>query len=167
MEVGPLARLLVAYASGHADVKELVGETLGKLDVPVDGAVLHAGPHRGARPGCGAGHDLAEGVLRPVDGAREDQRGLHLQRRELGAEDLARGCRRRGPDRSSARRAGALDQDSRTAPSRTISWWCRPRGTARRAMPSSSARPSRQSLIGTPVANLERAGRDSPHHPFL
>jgi len=36
MEVGPLARLLVAYASGHTDVKELVGATLGKLGVPVD-----------------------------------------------------------------------------------------------------------------------------------
>jgi hydrogenase large subunit len=35
MEVGPLARLVVAYASGHTDVKELVGETLGKLNVPV------------------------------------------------------------------------------------------------------------------------------------
>jgi len=36
MEVGPLSRLLVAYASGRADVKELVGQTLGKLNVPVD-----------------------------------------------------------------------------------------------------------------------------------
>jgi hydrogenase large subunit len=35
MEVGPLARLVVAYASGRADVKELVGQTLGKLGVPV------------------------------------------------------------------------------------------------------------------------------------
>ncbi len=36
MEVGPLARLLVAYASGHNDVKGLVGQTLAKLGVPVD-----------------------------------------------------------------------------------------------------------------------------------
>jgi hydrogenase large subunit len=35
MEVGPLARLLVSYASGHQDVKELVGSVLGKLNVPV------------------------------------------------------------------------------------------------------------------------------------
>jgi [NiFe] hydrogenase large subunit/hydrogenase large subunit len=33
MEVGPLARMLVAYASGHEDVKAIVGETLGKLQV--------------------------------------------------------------------------------------------------------------------------------------
>jgi [NiFe] hydrogenase large subunit/hydrogenase large subunit len=33
MEVGPLSRMLVAYASGHARVKELVGAVLGKLGV--------------------------------------------------------------------------------------------------------------------------------------
>jgi Ni,Fe-hydrogenase I large subunit len=33
MEVGPLARMLVAYGSGHARVKELVGFVLGKLGV--------------------------------------------------------------------------------------------------------------------------------------
>jgi hydrogenase large subunit len=35
MEVGPLARLVVAYASGRTDVQELVKDTLGKLNVPV------------------------------------------------------------------------------------------------------------------------------------
>jgi hydrogenase large subunit len=35
MEVGPLARLLVAYASGREEVKEVIGATLKKLDVPV------------------------------------------------------------------------------------------------------------------------------------
>jgi [NiFe] hydrogenase large subunit/hydrogenase large subunit len=33
MEVGPLARMLVAYASGHEDVRALVGEALGRLEV--------------------------------------------------------------------------------------------------------------------------------------
>jgi hydrogenase large subunit len=33
MEVGPLSRMLVAYASGHPRVKELVGMVLGKLGV--------------------------------------------------------------------------------------------------------------------------------------
>ena len=36
MEVGPLARLIVGYAAGRADVKEIVGSTLGKLNVPVE-----------------------------------------------------------------------------------------------------------------------------------
>lgn len=33
MQVGPLSRMLVAYASGHKDVKEMVNATLGKLQV--------------------------------------------------------------------------------------------------------------------------------------
>ena len=35
MEVGPLARLLVGYGRGNAEVKEVVDEALKKLDVPV------------------------------------------------------------------------------------------------------------------------------------
>ncbi len=35
MEVGPLARLLVAYAAGREDVKEVVDGTLKKLNVPI------------------------------------------------------------------------------------------------------------------------------------
>lgn len=35
MEVGPLARMLVAYAKGNAEVKEVVDEALKKLEVPV------------------------------------------------------------------------------------------------------------------------------------
>ena len=33
MQVGPLSRMLVAYGSGHAEAKELVGAALGKLNV--------------------------------------------------------------------------------------------------------------------------------------
>jgi hydrogenase large subunit len=36
MEVGPLARLLVAYASGREEVQDLVNGTLQKLNAPVD-----------------------------------------------------------------------------------------------------------------------------------
>jgi hydrogenase large subunit len=35
MEVGPLARVLMLYAKGHAQTRELVGMTLKKLDLPV------------------------------------------------------------------------------------------------------------------------------------
>src|ERR1051326_2135293 len=35
MEVGPLARLLVAYASGSTEVKDLVNDALKRLNVPV------------------------------------------------------------------------------------------------------------------------------------
>jgi len=36
MEVGPLARVLMLYATGHEPTKELVNMTLSTLDVPVD-----------------------------------------------------------------------------------------------------------------------------------
>jgi hydrogenase large subunit len=36
MEVGPLARVLMLYASGHAQTRELVDYTLRTLDVPVE-----------------------------------------------------------------------------------------------------------------------------------
>ena len=35
VEVGPLARVLMMYASGHEQTKELVGMALKKLDLPV------------------------------------------------------------------------------------------------------------------------------------
>ena len=35
MEVGPLSRMLVAYVSGHQEVKEVVDATLRQLDVPL------------------------------------------------------------------------------------------------------------------------------------
>jgi len=35
MEVGPLARMLVAYARGSSDAQEVVNEALGRLDAPV------------------------------------------------------------------------------------------------------------------------------------
>ena len=34
MEVGPLARMLVAYAAGHEGARELVGDVLGRLNAP-------------------------------------------------------------------------------------------------------------------------------------
>ena len=36
MEVGPLSRMIVSYAAGRADVKEVVNATLGKLGAPTE-----------------------------------------------------------------------------------------------------------------------------------
>ena len=36
VEVGPLARVLMLYASGHAQTKDLVGLALSKLQLPVE-----------------------------------------------------------------------------------------------------------------------------------
>jgi len=44
-EVGPLSRVLVAYAKGNETVKSLVDGTLKKLDIPVEALFFHFGPH--------------------------------------------------------------------------------------------------------------------------
>ncbi len=46
MEVGPLARVLMLYASGHEQTKELVNMTLSTLDVPVSALFSTLGQHR-------------------------------------------------------------------------------------------------------------------------
>ena len=111
MEVGPLARLLVAYAAGNAEVKELVGADAGQARRSGGCTVLDAGTHGGTRSGCGACNGLAEGVLRRTDGSRKDQRNIDIQQREVGTEDVADRCRGRRPGGSAARRSRALDQD--------------------------------------------------------
>ena len=50
MEVGPLARMLVAYASGHPRVKELVGARSRQAQRGARGALLDSRP--GRRPGA-------------------------------------------------------------------------------------------------------------------
>ncbi len=64
MEVGPLARLLVAYAAGHTEVKELVGATLGKLGVPVDALFSTLGRTAARGLSSSPGDGLAQRVLR-------------------------------------------------------------------------------------------------------
>ena len=51
MEVGPLARVLMLYATGHEQTKELVNMTLRTLDVPVSALFSTLGTNRGADAG--------------------------------------------------------------------------------------------------------------------
>jgi len=69
MEVGPLARLVVAYASGHTDVQDLVKDTLGKLNVPV-GALFSTLGRTAAR---GLDAALAMGWLKEFFGELMDR----------------------------------------------------------------------------------------------
>ena len=73
MEVGPLARLLVSYAAGHDDVKELVGMTLGKLNVPVGALFSTLGaPRRAALDAA-----LAMGWLKEFFGELMERVKIH------------------------------------------------------------------------------------------
>ena len=113
MEVGPLSRMIVGYAAGRSDVKEIVGSTLGKLNVPVDALFSTLG--RIAARALDA--ELALGWLKEFFGELMDRVKSNdvstFNGRALGAEELACGCGRGRPGRGPARRAGALDQDSR------------------------------------------------------
>ena len=50
MEVGPLARYVVGYASGNKEITEQITMVLKTLDVPGKRPVLDAGPHGRPRP---------------------------------------------------------------------------------------------------------------------
>ena len=89
MEVGPLSRMLVAYASGHPEVKAAVDGVLAQAQRAGDRAVLDPGPH------CGAGNrsESDGGTGQQVGGRAGRQAGTrrpaHSQRREVGPRHLA------------------------------------------------------------------------------
>ena len=137
MEVGPLARLLVSYAAGHEDVKETVGMVLGKLNVPV--AALFSTLGRTAARGIDAA--LAMVWLKEFYGDLMDRvkinevstfNGEKWEPKTWPADAKAWAWLRL---RAVRWRTGSR---STTAPSTTTSWWFRPRGTARPAMPKIS-----------------------------
>ncbi len=66
MEVGPLARMLVAYASGHKDVKAAVDGVLKTLGVGPEAAVLDPRPDRRPRDRDSAHGRRALEVARPA-----------------------------------------------------------------------------------------------------
>ena len=154
MEVGPLARLLVAYASGNGEVKEVVDGALKALDVPVTAlfSTLGARPPAAWRPSSS-----------PV-GRRSSTRTIeqHSQRRHadvrrfaLGPGDVAsRGQGRRherGP-------AGALAhwiviKDRKIENYQLVvptTWNASPRDSQGQRASYEAA------LIGTPIENTEQ-----------
>jgi [NiFe] hydrogenase large subunit/hydrogenase large subunit len=79
MEVGPLSRMLVAYASGHPQVKELVGVVLGKLGVGPEALFSTLG-----RVGARA---VETKVLADKMGDWVDELAANMGRRELRIHD--------------------------------------------------------------------------------
>jgi Ni,Fe-hydrogenase I large subunit len=79
MEVGPLSRMLVAYASGHPQVKELVGAVLGKLGVGPEALFSTLG-----RVGARA---IETKVLADKMGDWVDELATNMGRRELRIHD--------------------------------------------------------------------------------
>jgi Ni,Fe-hydrogenase I large subunit len=148
MEVGPLARMLVAYASGHERVRELVGGALGQLGVGPEALFSTLGRV--------AARGLETQLLAERMDGWLDELADSMNRRELRIHDNSKWQPSSWPreaDVSTRRRVArsATGCGSRTASSRTTSASCRARGTRDRVtrtageVPTSrlwSARPS-------------------------
>jgi hydrogenase large subunit len=155
MEVGPLARLLVSYASGRADVKELVGATLGKLGVPVDALFSTLG--RTAARGLDAAlamiwlkefyAELMERVktreVSTFNGEKWDPKSWPADCEGVGLVEAPRGALAHWIKIKN----GKIDNYQLVVPT---TW----NGSPRDAKQQRSA--FEESLIGTPVANLEQ-----------
>ncbi|UCF39272.1 MAG: nickel-dependent hydrogenase large subunit [Acidobacteriota bacterium] len=155
MEVGPLARLLVAYAKGSTEVKDVVGDTLGRLGVPIEALFSTLG--RTAARGLETQlvvHWMKEfydelvtnikgGVLRTFEQSNwepstwpETAEGVGMTEAPRGA--LAHWIRIK---------AGKIDNYQLVVPS---TWNASPRDS------QGQRSAYEESLIGTPVANLDQ-----------
>src|SRR5246500_3948904 len=155
MEVGPLARLLVSYAAGHADVKELVGQTLGKLGGPL--AALFSTLGRTAARGLDAAlsmiwlkeffGDLMDRVkmneVSTFNGEKWEPKSWPTDAEGVGLVEAPRGALAHWIKIHN----GKIDNYQLVVPT---TW----NGSPRDAKLQRSA--FEQSLIGTPVANLEQ-----------
>jgi hydrogenase large subunit len=155
MEVGPLARLLVSYAAGRADVKEAVDSTLAKLGVPVDALFSTLG--RTAARGIDCALSMiwlkefnSELIARvktretsTFNGEKWDPKSWPSEAEGVGLVDAPRGALAHWIKIKN----GAIDNYQLVVPT---TW----NGSPRDARSVRSA--FEESLIGTPVANLEQ-----------
>jgi hydrogenase large subunit len=104
MEVGPLARLLVAYASGREEVKDAVNGALKALDVPVTAlfSTLGRTAARGIETQLIAGWakefynqflaNIKNGDTRMFDGTKWDPEQWPSEARGVGLSEAPRGA---------------------------------------------------------------------------
>ena len=167
MEVGPLARMVVGYASGQKDIKAAVDGVLKKLNAPA--TVLFSTLGRIAARALEAQimANQLEGWVDELDfqhGARQDG---DLQSHSLGSGHLA--------DRAPAATAGMRRRAARSATgwrsranrSRTTRLWSPPPGTPVRATPRASAAPTKRRCLSTPIADPDAAAGNPAHDSFL
>ena len=111
VEVGPLARVLMLYAKGHQQTRELAGYGAEKARPAAGGDVLdsrpHGGPHAGDKNHRRPDGRMARRAVRQYQGRRRRR----PQQRALGPGDLAARSAGRRIHGSAARRPGALGRD--------------------------------------------------------
>jgi len=155
MEVGPLARLLVAFASGHDEVKEAVTGALKRLDVPV--AALFSTLGRTAARGLETGliarwakeflgqllANIKAGDTRTANMVRWDPATWPAEARGVGMSEAPRG----------ALAHWIVIRDQKIANYQLVvpsTWNASPRDDKGQRSAYEA------SLIGTPVANVEQ-----------
>jgi hydrogenase large subunit len=155
MEVGPLARVLVSYAAGQPDVKEAVGMVLGKLNVPVDALFSTLGRTAARGVDCALtmawlkefnSELLARVKTRETstfNGEKWDPSSWPSEAEGVGLVEAPRGALAHWIKIKN----GAIDNYQLVVPT---TW----NGSPRDAKSMRSA--FEESLIGTPVANLEQ-----------
>jgi len=155
MEVGPLARLLVSYAAGRADVKETVNATLGKLGVPVDALFSTLGRTAARGIDCALSMSWLKEFYNELiarvktretstfNGEKWEPKSWPAEAEGVGLVDAPRGALAHWIKIKN----GAIDNYQLVVPT---TW----NGSPRDAKSVRSA--FEESLIGTPVANLEQ-----------
>jgi [NiFe] hydrogenase large subunit/hydrogenase large subunit len=152
MEVGPLARMLVAYLSGHERVKELVDLVLGKLAVGPEALFSTLGRIAARGIETQVLVDKMGDWLDELTANMGPRRAGHPRQQQVGSRDLAEGRDGRRLPRGAARRARPLGAHRRQkianyqciVPS---TWNAGPRDAQNQPGPYEAA------LVGTPVAN--------------
>ncbi|BCS35501.1 hydrogenase 2 large subunit [Luteitalea sp. TBR-22] len=155
MEVGPLARLLVAYAAGRTDVKDAVDATLKALDVPVTAlfSTLGRTAARGLETRLVAGWalefygqllaNIKAGDTRTANTERWDPATWPAEAKGVGLTEAPRGALAHWIVIKDAK----IDNYQLVVPS---TWNASPRDANGQLSAYESA------LIGTPVANAEQ-----------
>jgi Ni,Fe-hydrogenase I large subunit len=155
MEVGPLARMLVSYASGHARVKELVNGALAKLEVGPE--VLFSTLGRVAARGIETqvlvekmsdwvdelAKNMGRGELRIHDSSKWDPKTWPSDATGAGFHEAPRGALGHWVHIKN----GIIDRYQCVVPS---TWNAGPRDSAEKPGPYEAA------LLGTPVADPEK-----------
>lgn len=155
MEVGPLARMLVAYASGHGRVKELVGAVLAKLEVGPE--VLFSTLGRVAARGIETqvlvekigdwvdelAKNMGRGELRIHDSSKWDPASWPKDATGAGFHEAPRGALGHWVHIKD----GLIDRYQCVVPS---TWNAGPRDSADKPGPYEAA------LLGTPIADPEK-----------
>jgi [NiFe] hydrogenase large subunit/hydrogenase large subunit len=155
MEVGPLARMLVAYASGHARVKELVGAVLKTLNVGPEALFSTLGrvAARGIETQVLAEklsdwvdalcENIASGELRIHDNSKWDPNTWPAEALGAGFHEAPRGALGHWV----SIRDGVINNYQCIVPS---TWNAGPRDAKNQRGPYEEA------LLGTPVADMQR-----------